>query len=57
MSSTSLGSCPDCGFVLTLTKAGVLPRHMPDGRKNDGGVVPPQPRCEGSGKAPAEVIR
>jgi hypothetical protein len=55
--SYALGICPSCGFAIYLTKAGVLARHMPDGRKNDGGVVPPQPRCPGSGQPGTPVER
>lgn len=52
-----IGQCPECAFVLPLTKAGALPRHMPDGRRNDGGVIPSLPRCEGSGKAVTPIER
>jgi hypothetical protein len=55
--SYELGICPTCGFAVYLTKKAVLAKHMPDGRKNDGGVVPPQPRCEGSGAQPASRVR
>lgn len=55
--SNALGTCSICGFALPLTTKGVLVKHMPDGRKNDGGVVPAQPRCVGSGGTPKERIR
>ena len=43
MSGLPLVQCVVCGFAFYPTKKGALPKHMPDGRKNDGGVVPPQP--------------
>jgi hypothetical protein len=55
--SYELGICPTCGMAVYVTKKGALAKHMPDGRKNDGGVVPPQPRCEGSGGQPARRVR
>jgi hypothetical protein len=55
--SYELGICPTCSMAVYVTKKGALAKHMPDGRKNDGGVVPPQPRCEGSGGQPARRVR
>lgn len=57
MSDLSLGQCPHCVHVLYRRRDGTLPVHMPDGRRNDGGVVPRQPRCEGSGLAVPAIQR
>ncbi len=57
MTGPALGSCPVCGSAVYLTLAGLTRKHLPGGQQNDGGVVPPKPRCEGSGRAPREVLR
>lgn len=44
MSALDLGVCPVCGIVAYLTTQGALRSHG-------------EPRCQGTGKAPAEVIR
>ena len=57
MTVPALGSCPVCASAVYLTKAGALRKHLPGGQQNDGGVVPPKPRCDGSGQQPAAVLR
>lgn len=57
MTGPALGRCPVCASAVYLTKAGALRKHLPGGQQNDGGVVPPKPRCEGSGMAPSERLR
>lgn len=56
VSGLGIGTCPVCGHSFSLNKDWTLPRHMPDGRKNDGGDPNRPPRCEGSRQKPVGVI-
>jgi hypothetical protein len=51
VSGTDLVQCLTCAYVFYRTAKGMTPKHMPDGRKNDGGGVAGvvQPRCIGGG--------